>query len=192
MSILADKFPEFDSSNSQLTMWMNDCLAKAPDYFWTLPASTSGKYHHDSDNNEGGTVSHTRKMIVTAKELRDVFLLDNKEFDLVQAAIILHDTFKCGFEGRENKYAGSGKLGTDILHTVYPRIGFAKVVVGSDITDDDVDLVYELVEGHYGKWSPIPQCYPTDFKNLDRREQLKVFVHMCDMICSRKSFDVKL
>lgn len=185
------RFPEADIKDADIIVWMNNSLAAAPQYFWTIPASTSSKYHNDEDNKEGGTIIHTRRMLVVAKELRHVFLLDDKEFDLVQASIVLHDSFRCGFEGRENK-SKDGVLHTEILHSIYPRVGFAKVVVPDSISDAEVDLVFELIEGHYGKWSPIPQCYPTDFSNLDRRKQLKVFVHLCDMVASRGSIDVKL
>jgi hypothetical protein len=186
------RFPEADIKDADIMVWMNNSLAAAPQYFWTIPASTSSKYHNDEDNKEGGTVTHTRRMLVVAKELRHVFLLDDKEFDLVQAAIILHDTFKCGFEGRENKYPNTGKLGTDKLHPIYPRVGLDKVVCPDSVSDAEVDLVFELIEGHYGRWSPIPQCYPSDFSVLDRRDQLKVFVHLCDMISSRGCIEVKL
>jgi hypothetical protein len=185
------RFPESNILNQGLIEWIEECLSVVPQYFWTIPASTSSKYHNDEDNKEGGTVLHTRRMLIVAKELRDIFVLTDYEFNIVQISIILHDTFKCGFNNRENK-SKDGTLHTDSLHPVYPRIGFSRTICPESVSDAEVDLIFELVEGHYGKWSPIPQCYPSDFSTLDRREQLKVFVHLCDMVTSRKSIGVSL
>ena len=40
-----------------------------PDYFWTIPSSSSGKYHSSFDSGEGGLVRHTKMCVLVAEEL---------------------------------------------------------------------------------------------------------------------------
>ena len=40
-----------------------------PDYFWTDGASSSGKYHPQFAQGEGGLVRHTKAVVMFAEEL---------------------------------------------------------------------------------------------------------------------------
>ena len=40
-----------------------------PDYFWTVPSSSSGKFHSSFDSGEGGLVRHTKMCVLVAEEL---------------------------------------------------------------------------------------------------------------------------
>ena len=70
-----------------------------PDYFYSMPASTSGKYHPEFSLGEGGLVRHTK---VACRILEEMF--NNKSFsnyndyekDLIRMSLILHDGFKSG------------------------------------------------------------------------------------------------
>ena len=190
MKDVKSMFPEAEIKNEELFIWVEKCLLVVPEYFWTLPASTSGKYHLE-DNMEGGLVRHTRKSLVSAKELRYVFNFDDSEMDVIYSAIILHDTFRCGVDGQEKKK--DGKLCSDRLHPLYPRNGLRKIDP-SETIKKEVNLIFKIIEGHMGIWSPIFRLYPMSLKRepIDRSDMMIIFVHICDMVASRESIKVEL
>lgn len=185
-----NRFPEAVINDEHLRDYCQRCLAAVPEYFWTMPASTSLKYHQD-DNGVGGCVQHTRKALVAAKEMRYILALTDDEFDLVQVALVLHDSFKCGVPPNV-KYVG-GRVCTTNDHPLCPRIGLKSVHVPLTY-EPKVNFIFCMIDGHSGIWSPNRSLYPfhEGAQNLQRAEQLIVFVHMCDMIASRKSFHIDL
>jgi hypothetical protein len=186
MTCLKEYFPEA-CLPEEMTKWLELCLDEAPEYFWTMPASTSGWYHSPEDNDKGGLIRHVRKTIIAAKELHQVYKITKEELDLIIAALVLHDTYRCGFTGRE--CLRNGSISTDNMHPLYPRTGLKKVTPKDS---KDIDLVFRMIEGHYGIWSPIPTLYPVITNGMNREEILITFVHLCDMIASRSNIDVKL
>ena len=69
-------------------------LEKLPDYFYTMPASTSGKYHPEFSLGEGGLVRHTKAAVRIAVELfRDnifnTFEFGEKSQNLIIMAFII-------------------------------------------------------------------------------------------------------
>lgn len=70
-----------------------------PDYFFDIPASSTGKYHPDFAKSEHGLVKHTKVAVRFAKELLDNPGLNNfsdNEKDIIIMAIVLHDGCKSG------------------------------------------------------------------------------------------------
>lgn len=71
-----------------------------PDYFWTIPSSSSGKYHSSFDSGEGGLVRHTKMCVLVAEELLRLEEFNKIDPDCMYAAMLLHDSFKHGKDGR--------------------------------------------------------------------------------------------
>lgn len=158
-------------------------LEKLPDYFYTMPASTSGKYHPKFSLGEGGLVRHTKAAVRIAVELfRDnifnTFEFGEKSQNLIIMALLLHDGFK---QGKEN----SG-------HTVFEHPLLAAEFVFQNITklpmnQLDTLQVRRLIASHMGPWNmdkngkkilPIPR---TDDEK---------FVHLCDYMASRNFLNI--
>lgn len=68
----------------------------APDYFWTVPASTSGKYHPEISKGKGGLVRHTKLAVWWGVELMKTDDYSPGTRDAVIAALLLHDLMKNG------------------------------------------------------------------------------------------------
>ena len=150
-----------------------------PDYFWTIPASTTGKYHPDIDLGEGGLVRHTKMVVRVAVELLGITMFSSLRInsDCIIAALLVHDTMKCG-EGE--KYSRHD-------HPILASVKFmehSKKYQDFDSTLKlDTEIICKMVESHMGQWttsaySPIILPEPTT-----RGEK---FVHLCDYIASRK------
>ena len=71
-----------------------------PDYFFEVPASSTGKYHPEYALGEGGLLRHTKAAVRIAYELLNDPCIGDKytqdEKDLMIMALILHDGLKSG------------------------------------------------------------------------------------------------
>ena len=73
-----------------------------PDYFFEIPASSTGKYHPEYALGKGGLLRHTKAAVRIAYELLGDECIGNKytadEKDLMIMALILHDGLKSGYD----------------------------------------------------------------------------------------------
>ena len=77
-----------------------------PDYFFEIPASSTGKYHPKFALGIGGLVRHTKVAVTIAYNLlnnKSINNFTNDEKDLIVIALLLHDSFKSGFP--QEKYS---------------------------------------------------------------------------------------
>ena len=81
-------------------------LEGLPEYFYTIPASSTGKYHPDFASGEGGLVRHTKVAVRMAYELYQITpydkLFTQHEKDIMIVALLIHDGLKKG--NPEEKY----------------------------------------------------------------------------------------
>lgn len=150
-----------------------------PDYFFTIPASSSGKYHPKFDGTKNGLVKHTKVAVKIAYDLFETVNFSDEDKDLVIMALVLHDGLKKGLQ--EEKY-------TCFDHPLL----VSKLIMehSNDLSMDTVDVrkLCSLIESHMGKWNtnkyskvelPVP------------RNELERFVHRCDYLASRNYLNIK-
>ena len=148
--------------------WVRRSLEKAPDYFWEVPASSSGKYHPGFAQGKGGLVRHTRAAVYIALQMFDLENFTPLEEDMVIAALILHDTCKHGLEGADYTVKGHGEVARTLYCAEAPE-GSVRWRVG------------RCIASHMGRWdTPRPS------------DELEWFVHMCDYLASRKWVDIEM
>lgn len=153
-----------------------EIIGNLPEYFFTVPASSSGKYHPEFALGEGGLLRHSKVVFRIADDL--LGLAQNKEqFDLItrdaiRVACLFHDGLK----------QGSGKEG----HTVKEHPLLMSAILPDWVTTvSNVSPIQELIISHMGEWNekgtlPVPKT------------PAQKFVHMCDYLASRKWLDVKI
>ena len=94
--------PEIQAINSLfIKSFVRAMLDRAPNYFFSVPASSSSKYHPDFAGGHGGLIRHTKAAIIVALSFFENPVLCNlnrDEKDIILAAIILHDSCKHGLE----------------------------------------------------------------------------------------------
>ena len=154
-----------------------------PEYFFRVPASSTGKYHPKCSNVEGGLVNHTKIAVRYAKELMSNDILFNNfskhNQDMIILALILHDGFKHGLE--EEKY----------VRFDHPMISanFVKEEGESvGLTKEECDTLYELISSHMGIFNT--STYSDVVLPLPKNSMQK-FVHMCDDLASKKFINVE-
>ena len=74
--------------NKDIRIFAVNMLGRLPDYFFVVPASSTGKYHPEYSLGEGGLVKHTKSAVLIAKTLLDLEQYQN-EYNEEQRDIIL-------------------------------------------------------------------------------------------------------
>lgn len=149
-----------------------------PDYFFNVPASSTGKYHPSYALGDEGLVRHTKAAVRFGYEISNNpsigYVFSDLEKDLIIIALLVHDGCKSGLI--KSKY-------TVVDH---PLI-VAKLIKDNkeklEFSDDELNLLTSMIESHMGPWN----------KDFNGNEVLPVpknkyqkFVHMCDFLASKK------
>ena len=164
--------------NSAITM-----INLLPDYFFEIPASSTGKYHPEFSLGDGGLVRHTKVAVKLANDLLNNecigYSFTDIEKDLIIFSLIIHDGLK---EGKiKEKYT---VFNHPILIAEYVNENKDKL----DLTVEELKLVIHMLQSHMGQYNtnqysdivlPIPN------------NKYERFVHMCDYLSSRKYLNVK-
>ncbi len=151
-----------------------------PDYFFKIPASSTGKYHPKFASTEHGLVKHTKVAVRIAYDLfmiNDTFTDEDK--DLIIMALIMHDGVKKGMEEEEYTRFDHPILVSKLImeHAKELKTGL-----------DDVRKICMMIESHMGQWntskySKVVLPLPSD--------KYARFVHMCDYLASRNYLNIK-
>lgn len=149
-----------------------------PDYFFTVPASSTGKYHPEFSLGDGGLVRHTKFAVRIAHELYSsesvTGIFNQNEKDLMIFALVLHDGLKSGLEKEEYT-----RVDHPILVASYIKENKDKLT----LTDNEIEFICNVIESHMGPWN-------TDYKGNEVLpkpiNKYQKFVHMCDFLASRK------
>lgn len=155
-----------------------------PNYFFEVPAASTGKYHPDFAQGDGGLVRHTKVAVRIAYELLNNntvgMKFSAKDKDLIIMALVLHDGVKSGME--HSKYT---KFDHPLL--VSKLIMENKDKVSMEI--DDIRKLCSMIESHMGEWTYDTYNQKEVLPKPKTAEQR--FVHMCDFLASRKFLNVK-
>jgi hypothetical protein len=166
--------------DGSIRSWVRAALAKAPVYFWLIPASSSGKYHPTWAQDDCGLFRHTVFGMYMAHELSRTWGLSDVEHDIALAASSIHDTLKYGID-YDLRYFD--------LHPYLPRSYY----VGKHgcMTKEEKDLItpqienaiFNAVERHMGslakgEWHSVGRVKPENI--------VEQVVHVADYVASRQ------
>ncbi len=159
-----------------------ECFDKlCPDYFWTCPCSTTGKYHPQVSLGVGGLVRHTKLAVWWGIELLRMWpLIPDTSYDEIIAALILHDMLKNG-EG----------LGPDGYPLDRGVTGTHGVTLADKIKDPENNIRFKrivtAIRDHMGKWTKGFQRTNDDIiRNTKDGHIVCITVHLADYCASRK------
>ena len=154
-----------------------------PDYFFEVPASSTGKYHPSFALGDGGLVRHTKAAVRIAYELLNNEIIGNPfkqdEKDLMILAIILHDGCKSGLTKTQYTVVNHPLIITKLIRDNKDKL---------TLTEGELMFLCTCIETHMGPFNK-------DFKGntvlqLPTNKYQK-FVHMCDFLASKKFLDIK-
>lgn len=166
--------------NQEILGFAEQSLESLPEYFFSVAASSTGKYHPSYALGEGGLVRHTKAAVRFAIELfgnESVQNFTDDEKDIIITALILHDGCKHGLNG--SKYTVS-EHPLEVIKYLKEKVEQVKFS----------DQIYSAISSHMGQWN---YDYKTKKVILPKPiEKIQRFVHMCDYLASRKCFEVIL
>lgn len=161
--------------NVQIRKIAEDGIKLIPDYFWHVPASSSGKYHPSYALGEGGLYRHVQAAVGIAAQLFRIHDFSCDSEDLIIASLILHDGWKQGFDGAGKTLHEHPLIAADVLmkgiETEY--FGYLAIICAN-------------IRSHMGQWTTSPN---SDFILPEPETTMQRFVHLCDYLTSRKSLE---
>ena len=154
-------------------------IEKLPDYFFEIPASSTGKYHPEYATGKGGLLRHTKAAVRIGYELLSNPIIGDKysekEKDLMLMGLLLHDGLKLGLP--KEKYT---RFDHPILMANYIKENAKEL----PLTEKEITFLQDVIKTHMGIWT-------TDYNGEEVLEKPKTkyqnFVHMCDYLASRKA-----
>lgn len=159
-----------------------DMIKEIPDYIFTIPSSTSFKYHNKTQCQPHGQIFH---ILMFAEVMNYVLGLEyvkektnERQRDCLRCTPIFHDAIKCGLNGSQ--------------YTVHEHPMLAGEWVRNTSVEHDVDAdtkayIARLCESHSGEWTSTNRS-KTVLPKPENDEQF--FVHMCDYLASRSNLDM--
>lgn len=176
--------------NNDLKEFCDQCLDTIPDYFWTVPVSSSKKYHGAAYVTEGGLARHTLALCRIMNHLFGIDCVKNqytsRERDLLRIAGLMHDSRKSGSQEdyEKSKY-------TKFDHPLLASNEVAKVwndYNGEKMSIEEANLIRSAIESHMGQWQTDKRhpevVLPTP------QDKYQILLHMCDYLASRKDIEV--
>lgn len=165
-------------NDEQLRKYAKFLLDIVPQYFWSVPASSSGKYHPKFSNGYGGLVRHTFAAFKWLKELQQNEQLAVYNFDVAMFAVLFHDVCKLGrgnVEVRETYYYHS-KFAKDFVTEWLNKYISNNKLIAFDATKlkQYVELASDAILSHMGQW----------FEYKIRSQEASL-VHLADYCASR-------
>ena len=174
--------------NPKIKEFTEKALNNLPEYFFSIPASSSGKYYPKYALGEEGLVRHTKAAVRIAIEMfrLDVFKYTENEKDMIVASLILHDGCKSGINNSSHTVTEHPLIVANMLRN--------NQEINSCIDDNTLNMIVGNIESHMGQWQ---FDYKTKREVLPRpKSKIQHFVHWCDYLASRKclefNFDVKV
>lgn len=156
-------------------------VSNLPDYFFEIPASSTGKYHPSFALSLHGLVKHTKVAVRIAHELLDNPALNNftdNEKDIIIMALVLHDGLKSGKIKEKHTRFDHPLLVCDFIREHSSNLS---------LNEEELELLTRVISSHMGIWNkdyngnevlPIP------------KDKYQRFVHMCDYLSSKKFMNV--
>lgn len=156
-------------------------VGNLPDYFFEIPASSTGKYHPLFAASEHGLVKHTKVAVRIAYELLNNPGLNNfkdNEKDIIIMSLVLHDGFKSGKVKEKYTRFDHPLLVADFIEENKDKLS---------LNEDEIKLMKNVISSHMGIWNkdyngnevlPVP------------KDKYQRFVHMCDYLASKKFINV--
>lgn len=157
-------------------------LDNLPEYIWSVPASSTGKYHPQYSVGLGGLMRH---QIAVVRFLNFFFELEqynkimpSRERDLLRVAGMVHDGRKSGTQSdyERSKY-------TKFDHPLQ-MAAVIRSYDGKYLNHEEIELIAHCIESHMGQFNvdrKTGECLP---KPEDMHQEL---VHLADYLASRKT-----
>lgn len=179
----------FDSiQDENVKKFMEQCIETIPEYWYTVPASSTGKYHPNYALGNGGLMRHTIALLRFFDRLvRNTMYgspFTNREMDLLRVACLMHDSRK---SGSDEDFAISKYTKFD--HPILAA-NVVRSIETEYITDEEKEMVANAIESHMGQWNVDTYGKSKVELPLPTNKYQKI-VHLVDYLAAQKGVEVQ-
>ena len=175
--IAAERF-----ETNEIRDYFLDMCEEMPDYIFTMPSSTSGKYHNATQCQKFGQIYHEYMFasilehLLRLKHVKEEVPTAEAR-DCMRCVPFFHDAVKCGW---------NGSIYTVHDHPLLAAEWVKNTKVEHDIAEDRKDFIANMCASHSGEWTtsnrskvvlPEPKTY------------CEKLIHECDILSSRADLD---
>lgn len=131
--------------NLNIRKFCVEMLDDAPDYFFVIPASSTGKFHPKFAQNEQGLIRHTKALVGIANDLLalEQYNFDSDTKDMIRVAGILHDAKKLGDNGSQWTVFDHPIIAADWVRNSKSE------TVSQDVKNE----IASMIASHMGSWN---------------------------------------
>lgn len=176
---LLDKF-----ETDEMRLYCEDMIENIPDYIFTMPSSTSGKFHNATQCLPHGQIYHII-MFGAIMNYRLALKCNKEKFnnpihrDAMRCVPIFHDAVKCGWNG--SKF-------TVHVHPILAGTWVRETKVEHDIDDEIKEMIARMCERHSGEWTSSKR---SKVVLPEPETEAEIFCHECDILSSRADIDMQ-
>jgi len=173
---------ESNFETSLIKEYFFEMVEHIPDYIFTMPSSTSGKFHNETQCKTYGQLYHVF-MFASVLEHRLRLKWNKERFsspeirDCMRCVPVFHDAVKCGWNG--SKYTVQD-------HPMLAAEWVRGTKVENDIPNELKEMIADMCEAHSGEWNKSrtgKEIMP------EPRNEMEFFIHECDILSSRSDID---
>lgn len=170
--------------NVDMRAFAEELVKTIPEYWYSVPASSTLKYHPSYACVHAGLARHT---VAVVRFLNHTFNIEcmntwtSRERDILRIAAMMHDSRKSGSqeEFETNKYT---KFNHPLLAAAVVR-GFS----GRYLSEDEIECIATTIESHMGAWNKDKNSDLTLPLPKDRFQKM---LHWADYLASRKDIEM--
>jgi 23S rRNA maturation-related 3'-5' exoribonuclease YhaM len=168
--------------NPKIREFTEKVLIKVPEYFFTIPASSTNKYHPSFSLGDGGLLRHTKVAVRIAVDILSLEMMNKyteDEKDIIISSLILHDCAKKGVP--ESKYS-------IVEHPLVMANFIERDEELKNILDKEtLNKILDCIRTHMGEFN---KDYLTKKEVLPKpKNKIQNIVHLADYLSSRKYFE---
>lgn len=178
----------FDSvQDENVKKFMGQCIETIPEYWFVVPASSTGKHHPNYALGKGGLMRHTIAMLRFFNHLvyNNMYgrVFTDREMDLLRVACLMHDTRKSGSDAefavdKHTKF-NHPILAADAVRSIKTKY----------ITDEEKEIIANAIESHMGQWNTDTHENSNVTLPLPTNKYQKI-VHLVDYLAAQKGVEV--
>lgn len=165
--------------DGRLRNFADKMIVRLPDYFFEIPASSTGKYHPNYALGKGGLVRHTKAAVGIAKELfkcNSIHSYTQQQKDIIIIALLLHDGLKNGLKNQRYTMTEHPLEMVNFIKSQQDCVDL--------LTNEELRVICNCIASHMGEWN---KDYRTQKEVLPKPQKgIEKFVHICDYLASRK------
>ena len=176
---LLDKF-----ETEEVRLYCEDMIENIPDYIFTMPSSTSGKFHNATQCLPHGQIYHII-MFGAIMNYRLALKCNKEKFDnpihrdAMRCVPIFHDAVKCGWNGSSF---------TVHDHPMLAGQWVRETKVKHDIDNEIKEMIARMCERHSGEWTSSKR---SRIVLPEPETDMEILVHECDILSSRSDIDMQ-